>query len=541
MQLQNKTKNIRSQCQLVLFPWKENTVSSTLSIRALSQVDSLDISASLLGCSFSKSRTQAAGAFTFSLANDRDWRNIIKPGMWCLLYMDNEGTLDIKRGSSVSLPSIDPGALKKFKKKLRGICYIERAALDAAVGVNGELEVTYQVTGRDFGVVYEEANIWLNSFNSESLFFFSVVEQVIKLAKRPEDVTTIDELMKLGHKILYNPADIPGFKSTLNLPEVLPQWIMPQGLITALELKLNKQPSLYGNISGIIKENDKFFFGTSSMISPTENPLIYLQGNAWTMFKAMSVEPFHELFPETDDDGHPRLIFRPIPWGLSDKGYKRLSKNIISYRELADKTSVTPEAVDVISMNLGLDNHSRWNHFFITISGDTNHMTTGGLTTDGRAIVNIATKRRYPLAQTNSILRHGLRLMHVDVNSFIELTLSDKRNGVLLAEFSDVLFDYWNNAVFFESGTVSIIGNNKVKVGKTILFDENTPYIGNKVFYIEGYMDEFTVDPTTGATLWTQNLQLTRGIDKNKLNQLTNFDDAKSSLDIRGEFTPSGA
>lgn len=532
MALKNEQRDLIAQCQIVWFPWKAETISTkdAKNFAFISNSDSFDISNHLVNsCVFSKNRGSPAGSFNFKLDNSRDWKEIIRPGQWCLIFMTNEGDLILptkeKLGKKFSnLPTINKSAIKK--NRLRGMCYIERVAVNVVMNDNGVLEVSYEVSGRDFGVIYEETSIWFNYFQFEQL-------QVAGLSEKLQfsNQKTIKELLSVTHDLFYAPQKV--IKNASNptelFGEVGVQWLLPRKMLSLLDIALDGKDSFYGNI-----KNLKKFSKTVSVISITD-PLSYINGNSWEKLKQFSVKELHELFTELDDNGTPNLIFRPIPWAINRAGYKGIAgklESILFYINLSKKQGIPIKALDILGSAVGEDNHNRYNHFFTTTQA------TLGLAESNISVLKgqkSATGREYPNIQKGSIRRHGFRPMHVDVDTLGQF------NGVLdvdkkiLLEVNELIYDYWNNAIFFESGTFNIIGSNAVKVGKTLNMDNDVPYHGAKIFYVEEYVDDFTVDEN-GSTSWMQTVTCSRGIEKADLAGLTGFTKKGIDFDETGDF-----
>jgi hypothetical protein len=218
---------------------------------------------------------------------------------------------------------------------------------------------------------------------------------------------------------------------------------------------------------------------------------------------------------------------RPIPWKLDGRAYPLMDKLIPAYKDLAlgtsflgPNTTFLIPTIQILDFDLGEDNHTRYNHFLTIVQ------TSQFGANDNIALLQTpsSAQRKYPFAELNSIARHGFRPMHCEVNSLVQLGVNSdgKADPTLLIQFNEILYDYWNNAIFFESGSMRIIGSNDVKAGKVVSFDQDAPYNANKVFYVEGYSDEFLLEGEKGVPTWQQTLTLTRGIDIDALRNFKN-------------------
>lgn len=520
--LSNETQDLVPQCKIVIYDWTTTTLTLDEGDDvSLSQTTSLDVSSQVLSCTFSKNMSQPAGSFNFTLSNSPgygtgDWKDIIKRGTWCVIYMSNDG--DLVMTDRVGPPSKQAKKLQEAKK-VRCIGFIDRVAVRSEMNEKGAFDVVYEVSGRDFGVVYEDTSIWHNLFAFDQIMLQSLTETKLNVT----GAVSIDEALDLIHDLFFNPKAIPGAKvnDDQSLTTIALQWLMPNRLVKDLGLSAPNSP-FWGEI-----EDVKNFSPTEANIA-VEHPTDYLSGNAWEQLKKLSCPQFHELFTETTDDGQPQLTFRPIPFAISKSKYPVVGQNILFYK---DVPAIILKAIDVIDFNLGEDNHARYNSFLATVATSLINIEDN---------VSLLRDTGYPKFIQDSIKRYGFRPMHVTVDAIVKnAERTDGRgNPEILKEFNEVLYDYWNKAVFAESGEVNCIGQNAVKVGKCLKFDEKTPYVFGKRYYIEGYTDSFSVDEK-GAAAWTQSIVLTRGFEEVDLKKKSGFENRSNQFNHEGEFTPT--
>lgn len=496
MAIKNDIRNINSQCQVVFFNWKNSNPTEDLDLNQLSDSDLIDISKYVLDCTFSKNLSSPSGTFEITLPNDRDWKQVLQRGTWGLIYMSQDGGLAIPSGSDN--PSIE--SLKTQGNKLRGIVYLERVAAKGTVGAEaGEFDVEFALTGRDFGVVYEENEIWYNRLYAEG-----AIQEAAAGKLRVADTRNTAELLKVLHQAFFSPQDLNiGLEGDSIVKSVPLQWLLPSKMFDILNLKSANGLSYFGSINNLFDA-----FGDTICSYPVENPMTLINGKAWERLKSYSIEPFHELFPETDDTGQPKLNFRYIPWKTSDgKKLGRLNEFVDS---LTDLESVDISALNLIDWDLGEDTHSRYN-YFLTVT-DTSLFSSNDSVASFK---DIDPETGFPRIFKNNVRRHGLRLMYTPVNALIQLNTEEIDIDLLILH-NELMLEYYNNSVFMESGTVQIVGNNDVKIGKALTLDSGIPYNGGKIFYIEGYSDRFVSDEK-GAGFWSQSLTVTRGIFPGKI------------------------
>lgn len=522
--LSNATQDLVAQCKVVVYDWSSRALTLNSGQNSvLTKTSSLDVSSQLLSCNFTKSIGSPTGTFNFTLSNSPnfgtgDWKDIIKRGDWCVIYMTQEG--DLALADAVGPP--DSKAQKTEEaKKIRCIGFIDRVAVKAEITDRGAFDVTYEVSGRDFGVVYEDTSIWHNVFKFERIMLDALSTSQLNIIGS----VTVDKAITLIHDLFYNPKAVPGAKvqSNESLVSTALQWLMPRQMLQDIGLKVDTTP-FWGEIPGI-----KNFSGTEANLA-IEKPTDYLSGNAWEMLKKLSCPQFHELFTETTDAGLPRLTFRPIPWAINKSKYPTVGKKIKLYK---DVDVIKMKAIDVIDFDLGEDNHSRYNSFLVTVS-------TSLIGTEDN--ISLLEGSGFPKNVQDSIKRYGFRPMHVTVDSIVKNSemSNGKSNAKILVEFNEVMYDYWNNAIFAESGNINCIGQNSVKIGKCLNFDENTPYITGKRYYLEGYTDAFVIDEK-GTSTWVQSLSVTRGFEESDLKSGRDFGEREVDFNHEGEYTSSGS
>jgi hypothetical protein len=219
-----------------------------------------------------------------------------------------------------------------------------------------------------------------------------------------------------------------------------------------------------------------------------------------------------------------------MPWKLMGRNSKFPTLNP-TIKKFGSTGRVHLKAIDLIDFDLGEDNYTRFNAYITTI-------TSVGMQTSQQMIGDTDPKTGFPRILQNGIKRHGLRLFQRELNSMVDLG-SDRADTHILKEFNEFSVELWARSHDYESGTLSIIGNNGIKLGKCVDLSRDVPYIANKLFYIEGYEDSFTVEEN-GSTMWTQTVFVTRGIEKDVLGSFRNLNKITKRVNASksdGEFT----
>lgn len=569
----------------------------------LAESTAYDISAHITDVTFTKSLADGAGSFSITLDNAVDWNKFLKPGEWVTIYMSSEGNLAPANASGGGItknlpgglnkiggiltpsPSIDLPApnidLPKASKYLRGLCLIQRVAVSSSIDGDGAADVTYVVTGKDFGVCMEETELWFNFLFFQNKLFQSMATQGLGVGSR-----ALHQLLGTWFDAFFKPeqlfSSVKGFASPNDLADNLKQWLMPSQMLKDINTSFDKE-SYFGNIERLKEFNETLFENNLA------NPLVGLEGAAWSKLKGLSQPEYHEFFTELSDSGKPKVFFRPIPWAIKKEKYPNIGKYVMSYQDLVDSntpglaskvadvigkaTSLASSAIstvssltggavggnlgiidksefrtnhrinlssrDVYSYDIGPDFHSRYNHFLIDANSQSAKQQS--------AVHALSTQKQvnFPFRNDLSIKRHGFKPRHFVINSFL-----NNQGAGLTGEFSDnpglqfifeanrVQQDYWGQAGDFYSGTFVIDGMNSTKLGKVIVTDSTVEGVQNMVFYIESYVDRFTVD-ADGNGEWIQTLTVTRGIELSDLAKKSGFKQTEASQKV-GSFVSNG-
>jgi hypothetical protein len=577
------------QCKVVWYQWVNELGTDANTIfafespfplsspnSALAASRSYDISNHVESFSYSKDMNNASGAFSLVLENTFDWSRYMRPGQWICVYLAGDGSLELppelgssgssnsttnstvkdiigglvglKKSDSLLLPdgpTADETDTIKTKRRCLGI--IQRVAIRSTTSVDGVVDVTYVVTGKDFGTIYEETELWFNANHADARAFESAINAITRQFAR-----NLTELLTQYHSIFLNPRDALSETLTSVTTFFPQQWILPDQLVKELNLKLNPSgKGLFGDIQDLVEFNATIFE------NPTPDPLAGMQGRCWDKLKQLSQSEFHELFTELSDEGGPKIIFRPIPWGFDNSKYPTIGKAMLMYKDLANDEPVLPKfavgtslarlsidefkapktapsdsralhsvkltAAETESFDIGPDYHSRANFFLVDSKTATKDQVSAF------SLMAHIPVPPFPFRDENDIKRYGFRPMLVNVNSFNvtnQQFFGNEANKAFMLELNHLLRDFYSNSEDLYTGTIHLAaGKNDVKLGKVFVTDDTFKGISNMVFYIEGYTDNFSVN-ADGTCTWTQSINVTRGIAREAL-------DGKSPKDVQ--------
>jgi len=567
--LTNDVKNVSAQCRVIVYQWKQQGVNKDLTpyspkddvdisssdegLTLLSDSTPIDISSKIMNLTYSKSLDSPSGDFSFTVANSveydgvTDWGQLIKPGTWCVIYLSQDNDLNPANDKVCVAENIPSPS------KIRCIGYIERIAVQTEINEKGGFDAVFEMSGRDYGLVYEDTILWFNGWFYASFLKEANVNSWLTVVASK----TLNNFLQTLHNLFLAPQKIPElshYDSTKSISGQVRQWLLPSRLISDAGMTTEGNPSYYGNIKDLM-----VFSPTKATIS-VANPLAFLNGEAWGSLKELSVTQFHELFTELSADGKMQLIFRPIPFAIDKTKYPILAENITKFVDLEPKITVEP--IDVITFDLGKDDHTRHNHVIVNIApnlfgANTNVGWMASQKPDAHG--NLP----YPIQNRDSITRYGFRPMHTDINSLSPNAMGSEQKEkktdkkiksdiqanfdttdwvTTIKEYNEILYDYWGRLIFLNSGSLNKMGSNDVKIGILLQFSESVPYVSNKLFYIEHYTDTYSIDEK-GTGTWVQSLQITRGGDEQSYKNGTDvasedFSGRYSTYKQEGEYTP---
>lgn len=559
----------------------------------LTESRSFDLSNHVISFTYTKTMEGASGTWELLLGDSVEWDKYLRPGTWLCTFLSNNDPTNfapketakqgtpignvvsdfIGGGSSFNLPvtsappiperSSTHNSLNLLKEKCRMMGVITRTGIVNTVDENGTEITQYKVSGKDFGIVFEEFNLWFNAHLQESTVFQTTLDKLL------QNEQSLSKWMKTWFTMFFDPTKFKLFSSdgtneqavndAAKITEIHRQWLIPKGLAKDFGLV---ETDFSGNLHlGQFKEITEEFNTSPFGIADKAhfNPDIT---NAWSKLKELSQPEFHELFTELGPDGTPRVFFRPIPFSRKKNTvlYPTLASQIKTFDDLASefpllkfdfdnfgdgpldvlldaiegflknteskkrlihRVDVNPLEIEMFDIGPGF--HDRYNQFMVNLHNIKDNLSSS------LVLFGKDASLPFPLRDSVSVKRNGFKPLHIDVNMYRTSFLTNFSSNILagggltekspkeitpdllfLAELNHLMADYHTGTKDHYSGSMIIFGKNQIKLGKTLVVDQSAKKIGNYVFYIEGYTDHFEVDEN-GTGVWTQTLQLTRG------------------------------
>jgi hypothetical protein len=504
-----------SYCRIIVWHYvKQNfgvasNVRGNFSRSLVFKTEKILIENEVTSVKINKEANRPSATFDATLMPSTNWKRIVAPGDWCAIYLYNrmettEGKDDNTTENLVLFGNIDRVARS-----------LQRNENDDKV------QLRYQISGRNFGKVLEETDIFFDPYSIQQ----SRADVMLQNAGLPiqgspdEQVSAVLDVF-LGRGITT--AD-NGRTQSLN------QWTLP----SAIPQLFGGDGQKFDNILDRKITSGLPGYKFKTMLNTGDN------GNLWEMLKRTSNELVNEVIVEevrtADGKVKPTIILEPRPFntvyfesqfGKKDaKLIKRLKNKWKTIQQLAKDNFVEISPNEIVYENLGRDDHSRMNMFYLSSDTKLDHLKNIRVNANkGKGVGN-------PFISRESILRHGLRRYEGQMDFFlsnknVKETQSDFE---LFQAFLCQVYDMNYANHLYENGTIECTGVLEAEIGKALIVKSEVNGQPDKVYYIEGYEHTWQF-PGTWRTIFT----VTRGQYNASGRNLTTF------IDIAGtrEGTP---
>lgn len=451
--------------------------------------------------SISKSVDMASGTFQLQLFPSKNWKQILSPGDWILIYMFD------------SL-----GASKEGTKNLLMTANIDRVSRSLQKNEeNDKVELRYIVSGKSFGKVFEKSDIWFNPYANqvESLNNVTLVKAGLEFLGSPDEMVKKAVDTFLGNGAKFTNGSTPSlntWKIPAELARVFGSTSTSPRFFDILRLEIEK------NLPG---------FKARQMLTLDSN------GSLHEFLKRSSNELVNELIYEEvrDSSGNvkPTLILRPRPVNTPffqshlnsaadwSKVKSSLNNKFKSLQDLAKSNYVEISPAEIKYEDLGRDDHSRFNLFWMRTSMNYEHSLADA------AHVNRKKGIANPTFLQASIERYGLS-RYDQVLEFC-MTKGINRDAIqaptpnidLWRAFIAQLYDMNYANHLYDAGTIECTGVLEAELGKALIVraDSTVASAKPKLYYIEGYEHNwrFPSGWTTTFTVTHGQFKLDSGID----------------------------
>jgi len=419
---------------------------------------------SLLNFNYQKDINFPYGQFNLTLANDRDYSQLISPGDWIGIYLTNGA-------SDVANPS----------ESLRCLGNVGRVQKKISIANDGTKTTLWQVSGADWGKFFHTVQIVVNSqLVEDQIQNISIISQNKLLEGSSSNF--IEAFIEYFLKSKPAPSNFgldAIYKKIVMVPDKLLSYFFGEVDID--------EPDLFYNILGQkITDNSEY----EKAYNFTLNTLVPL----WTVLKTVSNRVVNELFLEMSYEEQsipsagverPTVFHRPYPFALPNCEVGTIYNN-----QFLDLDCVPITTADVIESSLGVTDIERKNYFFIR-----SNMVGSGL---GASMGTVPRTNEY------SLQRYGPHILWPNTDM-----VDHGVGGVeILKVWTEMLEHWYSKNHLFENGNVLINGNPEIRVGKRLDISGFYPdKEWHNSYYIEGYTDQWQF-----PGFWTQSLRVTRGI-----------------------------
>jgi hypothetical protein len=455
------------------------------------------IEAEIVSVRTQKNISASAGTFDVVLMPTKNWKALISPGDWIIIYLYNNkkdfgDSSDFIRQVQVKAPNsniIFLGNVDRISRTKQ-----KDEATDKTI-------VRYRVGGRDFGKVFEQTDLWFDPYKAESQA--AVLSSMLTTRGLPfsgDPTSLVSSITEVFLSPLGGTAH--GGKKTLSLN----QWMVPYDLlITFFKVPSVGRPFFYDMLKFDFFANSLPGYKDRSMISPKSN------GSLWSMLKRNSNDVVNEMFVELrrDKEGavEASLVLRPRPNSVFFKdAVGNLKGAYESLQKRAKKSGFTISPIDIIYEDLGKDDNTRANMVWLNSRQSAQTITNhyGNV-----AAIEHPTGIGLPMVQQESIDRYGLKRFEADLDFSYSTGTSQNTATVdafLYRSFIDQLYDQRAYLHCYDTGTLETPGDVRAEIGKVIRIQSDQEDKPSRIYYIEGYQHNWRF-----PGIWTTDYTLTMG------------------------------
>lgn len=462
-------------------------------------------------CTISKSLGSPSGSFSIDLYPTYNWKATVSPGDWVIIYFYQaigSKSQDVKKKNS------DDEVVNPPNDLVNGILIgnIDRIArIVEKDKENDKTILKYMVSGRNFGKVYEDTEIWFDPYVTNA----NLVDTSLRAAGLTITGSPDEQVKKIADIFLGRGSVPEGKGGPLGTTDKLVQWQIPPILADVTSTPGELASDMIGQDITSNLPGHK----TRTMLTVGDS------GPLWDFMKQNANMAVNELFCEevrgADGSFTPTLIMRPRPVqspffqaqftgsineglvgpSISDQSLSKLNGAYKSIQDHAKTNRIDISPSEIIYENLGRDGHSRFNLMSMNTRTDLDYFHSR------HANVSPSEKIANPLLQRDSINRWGARI-HEYSNEYVDpAEKGTKADPDLWRGFFMQVYDQNFANHMYEAGTIETTGVLEAELGSILrilpqgdINDIDGPQA--KLYYIEGYEHRLAF-PNTWTTVWT--------------------------------------
>lgn len=473
-----------------------------------------------------KSKAEPNGTFQITLAPTKNWVSTLTAGSWCCIMMSNE-------------PITEQDLRKANKKHVKMIGKIESVRLDTQVLEDGARRTVYNVSGVDWGHVFNNIlyvdNLIAGPFDpvAQGNTIAVALRNILFANNGTPKSFLVDDNMRALIGIFGQPLEglTEAGKDINRLANAVYNFQMPREMVEYFNfLNPAGQPAQKATIndnltlrSGFLIDND--VYEPSDEARGFINPFsIQGQHSFWQVLMENSNPAMNEMFTEMrwddgEDNGLSLTLYNRIkPFAFKEfdpeAGTSNPLKSYFQYIKYHDLNSN-----EVISVNAGSNWRDKYN--FIEIKPDFQEFN----------IFANWYKQKSQVFDPVSFEREGFRPMIVPTRQFPSATTQGHEwDGSIdwdqLSKWAELMKEWFFNTHRMLNGTIVLHGSTEyIGVGNNIRFDVGlvnpTPNMNQKsnqdktnkfvLAHVENISNSFTVN-SEGARTFITTIQFVRGI-----------------------------
>ncbi len=404
--------------------------TTTINNKSLDTTDFIEDDA-IISCTIARDKNSPSGYFSFILKPIKNYVNIVKPGDWVLVYLDDASNINLSTQSG-----------------LKCIGIVNRVAENKVAMENGTVVTSYVVHGSDFGKVFEKTEMFFNPYISPDLKATVLQKLAINIFGSPQNFINAYLDIFLGDA------------KKQNLEDILFQQLIPSKLYTILNGERRSKGSnvafddiLVRQFADETKEGNSVYRSISRLMS----------GSLWNTIEQASNRELNEIYTDLIDN-KPTLVFKKKP----------LSQELLINRisETINNKSFEISEAFIINSNLGSADHILFN--YVSLFPDE-------LLAKDQTVFAVAgtNSKEVPQVSKQSIEKFGLRSTQL-VTEYLFSLGAYVVDQDLFIKWMRELGHYWINFHRFETGSIDVIGKTDFNIGAFYKIPER-----NKVYMVE--------------------------------------------------------
>lgn len=477
-----------------------NVSGEVLPFEDLLEVEEFDIVSDVSAININKNINNPSATFSISLLPTKNWKGKISPGDWLAIFLYSSYGANKKNNETKNLVLL--GNVDRITKN---------AARDEDTD---KLTVRYNVTGRNFGKVFENTDIWYDPYQIQKDVIDVILRQAgLRIQGNPSELVNAILDIFLGPGYVVDGINKVAKEST----EPLKQWKIPSEIVSfigssgSLVLGASEGYVFYDILNREIEEDlpGQKIRGT---ITPGDH------GNVWGYLERNYNNLVNELFLEEirSQDGNviPTITLRPKPLQTiffenqfvnTAEGFKPLIELNGKYKTLHDHSKenfVEISQSEILYENIGKGDEGKVNFIYLHSGYKDVYRSTSS-----QDIGN-------PFVNRNFIHRDGLRALEQNLDFIVpEREARGKIEIDLFKGFLTQIYDLHFVNHIYENGTIECTGVLEAELGKALVIPSTDDSEDKKMYYIEGYQHAWQYPST-----WRTTFEVSHGQFQNESN-----------------------